>query len=68
MSTIFRKNFGARYLIFKYHRLIKCRLWNEGLSIRYLVHGKSMVRVFVKNLELFWKLFQKNFKTRYSLF
>ena len=46
MSTIFRKNFGARYLIFKNHQLIKCRLWNEGLSIRYLVHGKSMVRVF----------------------
>ena len=59
MSTIFRKNFGARYLIFKYHRLIKCRSWNEGLSIRYLLHGKSMVRVFGQKLGTFLKTFSK---------
>ena len=28
MSSFFRKNFGARYLIVKYQRLITCRLWN----------------------------------------
>ena len=25
--------------------LVACRLWNEGLSIRFLVHGKSILRV-----------------------
>ena len=46
MSSFFRENFGARYLIVKYQRLITCRLCNEGLLISYLIHGKSMVRVF----------------------
>ena len=35
MSIFFRKNFGDRYLIVKYHRLITCRLWNEGLLISF---------------------------------
>ena len=45
MSGFFRKNFGARYLIVKYQRLITCRLCNEGRLISFLIHSKSMVRV-----------------------
>ena len=50
MSIFFRKNLGARYLTVKYHWLITFRLCNEGFSISFLVHGKSMVRVFGQNL------------------
>ena len=34
------KNLGARYIIVKYHWLITCRLWNEGLLISFFAHGK----------------------------
>ena len=42
----FRKNFGARYLIVKYQRLITRGLCNEGLLFSFLIYGKSMVGVF----------------------
>ena len=44
---VFRKKFGAFYLICKYQSLITCGLCNEGFLISFLIHGKSMVRVFV---------------------
>ena len=46
MSSFFRKNFGACYLIVKYQRLITYRLCNEGYVISFLVHGRLMIRVF----------------------
>ena len=45
-SSFFRKNVGACYLICKYQRLNTCKLCNEGFLISFLIHGKSMVRVF----------------------
>ena len=45
MSSFLRKNFGARYLIINYHRLITFRLWTEVFLFRFLVHGKSMLKV-----------------------
>ena len=44
--VFFRKNLGACYLIGRNQSLKTCRMWNEGLLIRFLVHGKSTVIVF----------------------
>ena len=42
----FHETFGARYLIVKYYWLNTCRLCNKGCLISFLIHGKSMVKVF----------------------
>ena len=65
MSNFFCKFFGGRYLIIKYHWLITCRLWTEGLLNSILVHGRPMVRVFVSfchNIENFFKNFQNTLR------
>ena len=51
--------FGARYLMLKYHWLIRCRLWKEVLLISFLVYGKSVVRNFEQKLRFFIKIFFK---------
>ena len=59
---VFSQNIGARYLIGNNSLLITCRLWDEGLLIRYLVHGKSMVKIFGRKLGISikkMKVFQK---------
>ena len=40
----FRKNFGARYLIVKYQRLITSRLCNEGLLFSFLIYENFKTR------------------------
>ena len=61
MSSFFRKNFGARYLIDKYQRLITCRLCNEGLLISFFIHGHKL-NLQIKKLHIYIKLLRK-FKT-----
>ena len=59
------KNLDAFYLVVKENCLITCSLCNGGLVDRFLVHGKSMVRVFGQKLRFFnqeIKKCSKNFK------
>ena len=63
MSNFNRKNLGARYLIGNNLLLITWRI--KIMYLLFSVHGKSMLRVFVQKLGIFYQksfFFEKNSK------